>query len=239
LGDSGCVGAFFGYLPARQTMDITAATHSDVDEAVRVLVAAFAEDPITGFLLATGPGYPDRVAGFFSILMRVRICLDMPVILARGPDGIQGAAMGYTTVRPRWPENLSEEWSHFEESIHGMADRMAQYEDIAAKFTPGEPHYYLGVIGVDPKVRGLGVGSRLLTGFCELSANDPLSNGVYLETAQPSNVRFYQRAGFAEAGRGSLGSRSLWCMFRPRAGGVGAHAGAELGRQARTGKQWS
>jgi ribosomal protein S18 acetylase RimI-like enzyme len=122
--------------------------------------------------------------------------------------------MGYTTARPKWPKDLSEEWSDFEKSIHGMADRMAQYEDIGAKFTPGEPHYYLGVIGVDPKVRGLGIGNRLLTSFCDLSSDDQLSHGVYLETAQPSNVRFYQHAGFAEAGRGSLGSRSLWCMFR-------------------------
>jgi GNAT superfamily N-acetyltransferase len=194
-------------------MAITAAVHSDVDEAVQVLVAAFAEDPITGFLLMTGPGYPDRLARFFAILMRVRITLDMPVLLASGSDGIKGAAMGYTAARPKWPKDLSEEWSDFEESIPGLVDRMAQYEGIATRFTPREPHYYLGVIGVDPKVRGLGVGKRLLTAFCELSAEDQLSGGVYLETAQPSNVPFYQRAGFAEAGGGTLGSRFLWCMF--------------------------
>jgi ribosomal protein S18 acetylase RimI-like enzyme len=90
---------------------------------------------------------------------------------------------------------------------------MAEYEGIAARFTPRDPHYYLGAIGVDPEVRGLGVGKRLLTAFCNLSARDQLSDGVYQETAQSSNVPFYQRAGFAEGGGGSPGSRSLWCMF--------------------------
>lgn len=191
----------------------TAATYSDVDEAVGVLAAAFAEDPITGFLLARGPGYPARVAKFFSILMRVRIALDMPVILARESGRINGAAMGYTTARPKWPPDLAEEWTAFENSTEGMVARMAQYESIADKFAPAEPHYYLGAIGVEPKARGRGIGKRLLTAFCSLSANDNLSSVVYLETAQPSNVPFYQRAGFVEAGRENLGNGPLWCML--------------------------
>jgi GNAT superfamily N-acetyltransferase len=194
-------------------MDITAATHSDLDEAVHVLVAAFAEDPITGFLLQTGPNYPERVTRFFSLLMRARITLEMPVVLARGPDGIKGAAMGYTTARTTWPRDLSEEWNHFEKSTPGLADRIALYEDVDAKFMPREPHYYLGVIGIDPNMRGLGVGKQLLAAFCDLSARDHLSIGVYLKTAQPSNVPFYERAGFTETGRGSLGNKPLWCMF--------------------------
>ena len=50
---------------------------------------------------------------------------------------------------------------------------------------------------------------------CDLSASDRLSCGVYLETAQASNLGFYERAGFAETGRGSLGSATLWCMYLP------------------------
>lgn len=196
-------------------LQISSATHSDIEEAVRVLVAAFAEDPITGFLLTTGPGYPQRVGNFFSMLMRARIALDMPVLLARSAGRIKGAAMGYTTARPEWPGDLAEEWSGFENSIDGMVARMAQYENIAARFAPAEPHYYLGVIGVDPAARSLGIGSGLLRAFCGLSAGDDRSSGVYLETAQPSNVPFYQHAGFVEAGCEPLGGRPLWCMLLP------------------------
>jgi len=194
-------------------MKITAASPSDIDEAVGCLAAAFAQDPITGFLLQPGPGYRDRVTQFFSLLMRARIALKMPVFVARGSDGIGGAAMGYSTVQPEWPTSLSEEWACFENSIPGMADRMAIYDEVANKYKPPAPHYYLGVIGTDPNLHGRGTGTQLLKSFCDVSASDTASCGVYLETAQASNLKFYERAGFAETGRGILGDATLWCMY--------------------------
>jgi ribosomal protein S18 acetylase RimI-like enzyme len=196
-------------------MKITAASSLDIDEAVGCLATAFAKDPITGFLLQTGRGYRERVTQFFSLLMRARIELEMPVSVARGAQGIGGATMGYTTVQPEWPAGLTEEWARFEKAIPGLADRMAIYDEVATKFKPRVPHYYLGVIGTDPTLQGSGIGTQLLKSFCEVSANDPLSSGVYLETAQESNLRFYERAGFAETGRGNLGVATLWCMFLP------------------------
>ncbi len=189
------------------------------------LAAAFAQDPITGFLLQTGPDYQRRVGQFFTLLMRARIALDMPVLLARDEAGIQGAAMGYTTARPTWPGAITEDWDHFERAIPGLPDRMAIYDEIAEKSKPSKAHYYLGVIGVDPALRGLGHGARLLESFCKLSVEDRLSSGVYLETANPSNVRFYEHAGFRETGRGTLGSATLWCMFLEHAPRLTRRAG--------------
>jgi GNAT superfamily N-acetyltransferase len=200
-------------------VSITAAAPSDVTQAVDCLAAAFAEDPITGFLLQSGPDYRERVTWFFSLLMRARIALDMPVLLARGGAGIHGAAMGYTTARPTWPRSNTEDWETFEKATPGLSERIALYDEIAEKSKPLAPHYYLGVIGIIPAMHGLGLGRQLLNSFCDLSAGDTLSSGVYLETANPSNVRFYERAGFKETGRGRLGSANLWCMFlahRPR-----------------------
>ena len=96
-----------------------------------------------------------------------------------------------------------------------MTDRMAVYEAITARGEPAAPHYYIGVIGVEPHTPGLGIGAQLLKSFCDLSADDPLSSGTYLMTAKASNVRFYERAGFVETGRGSLGAATLWCMYLP------------------------
>ena len=196
-------------------MKISAASSSDIDEAVACLATAFAQDPITGYLLQTGPGYRERVTQFFSLLMRARVELKMPVFVARGAHGIGGATMGYSTVRSEWPAGLAEEWDGFEKAIPGLADRMAIYDEAAAKFTPPAPHYYLGVIGTDPALQGSGIGTQLLKSFCEVSASDPLSSGVYLETAQASNLKFYERGGFSETGRGNLGDATLWCMFLP------------------------
>lgn len=194
-------------------MEITAASTADLDEAVACWVNAFASDPITGFLLQIGHDYRERLTQFFSILMRARIALGMPVFVARGVTGMGGATMGYSTLRSEWPASLTEEWDRFERGIPGMTDRMAVYDEVATRFRPLEPHYYLGVIGTDPTLQGAGIGTRLLKSFCDASARDPLSGGVYLETAQPSNVRFYERAGFAVSGLGQLGGSPLWCMY--------------------------
>ncbi|MEO8275007.1 MAG: GNAT family N-acetyltransferase [Thermoanaerobaculia bacterium] len=196
---------------------ITTSAPSDLDEAVACLVAAFEQDPLTGFLLQTGTGYRDRLTRFFSLLMRARLALDMPVLVARDGDGIQGAAMGYSTVPPAWPTALAEEWDRFERAVPGFSDRMAAYDEIAAQSKPAAPHYYLGVLGVDPDFHGRGIGTRLLKAFAGLSNGDQLSSGVYLETSQASNVGFYESAGFAETGRGNLGSATLWCMYLPHA----------------------
>lgn len=140
----------------------------------------------------------------------------MPVLVARDAAGICGAAMGYDTAPPAWPQDLAQAWDRFEAYVPGLAERMAVYDAIAEKGKPAVPHYYLGVLGVDPARHGLGIGKQLLTAFCERADADPLSGGVYLETANPANVRFYERAGFVETGRGPMGSATLWCMFRPR-----------------------
>jgi len=198
-------------------MAVTAAVSSDVHKAVLCLAAAFAQDPITGFLLQTGQGYPERLAEFLSLLMRARIALQMPVLVAREATDIQGVAMGYTTLRAEWPTSLTDEWKLFERSAIGLAERLTVYEQLADEFKPSAPHYYLGAIGVDPRAQGLGIGMQLLDAFCDRSASDRLSSGVYLETAKESNVTFYERAGFVQTGRGSLAGNTLWCMYLPHA----------------------
>jgi len=194
-------------------MQIGAAAASDLAQAVDCLAAAFAEDPITSFLLEAGPHDRERLTHFFSLLARARIALGMPVLVARSTAGVRGAAMGNTTAPPPWPSALEHEWDLLEFSIPGFNRRAALYDEIAERSKPPVPHYYLGVIGLHPAAQGLGMGMRLLKSFCDLSEADPLSEGVHLETANPSNVRFYERAGFTVTGQGSLGTSTLWCMF--------------------------
>lgn len=194
---------------------ITPAAPSNLDAALDCLVAAFADDPITGFLLQAGAGYPQRLRQFFSLLMRARLALGMPVLLARDATGLLGAAMGYTTARLDWPTDIAADWERFEQATPALTERIAVYDQITTRCQPAAPHYYLGVIGVHPHRHGRGIGMQLLEAFCAQSAADGASSGVYLETANPANVGFYERAGFVQTGRGSLdGATTLWCMYR-------------------------
>lgn len=209
-------------------MLISPAQPADVEATARCLTEAFAGDPLLGYLFVSVPERrADAKLEFLTLLLEARIALGMPVLLAREDGRIRGAVMGYSTSRPDWPRALAERWARLESSVPGLPERMADYEAIAAAGVPGEPHYYLGVMGTDPSVQGRGVGGRLLEAFCALSIADPASHGVYLETATPANLPFYRRAGFVQTHQGALGAATLWCLFlshdaaRPRAPGPG------------------
>lgn len=197
------------------SLQIRAATPADLEPALSCLTAAFAHDPITGYLLQTGPGYVERLGAFFSLLMRGRLALGMPVLVACSDAGVHGAAMGYSPAPPAWPPSEADAWDRFEQGIEGLTARMTVYDTLAEQFKPTVPHHYLGVLGLDPALHGRGIGAQLLGAFCARSTADPHSHGVYLETANPSNVAFYERAGFSVTGSGRLGAATLWCMFRP------------------------
>jgi len=96
-------------------------------------------------------------------------------------------------------------------------DRIAGYGYCALYRTRSAYRYSLeDSIYVHHEMHGRGIGTQLLRSFCDISSSDPLSCGVYLETAEESNLGFYERAGFAETGRGRLGRATLWCMYLPQ-----------------------
>lgn len=195
---------------------IRRAKSEDVDPAVAALVEAFDQDPLMLFLFEENPtGIRAGVTGFFSILLRARIALNMPAFVLQQDHEVRGALMGYDTSRPTWPRAITAEWGAFEAGMPGFADRLGAYEKICEAHQPSEDHYYLGVIGVHPLLQGQGAGKALLKAFCELSSADARSRGVYLDTANPSSLEFYTQNGFERRGEGRLGDAPLWCVFRP------------------------
>lgn len=196
--------------------EVRKAKSGDVDAAVAVLGAAFAPDPLMAYLFGDDPrGLRARTEAFFSILLRVRLELDMPAFVLARDGEVLGAVMGYDTLRPAWPAGLAEEWRRFEASVPALADRLAAYEDICTACQPGEDHHYLGVIGVHPSIQGKGGGKALLEAFCADASADGRSRGVYLDTANPGSLQFYFRNGFALRGEGRLGLAPVWCVWRP------------------------
>lgn len=200
----------------RGEVRIVPAAAADVAAATACMAAAFARDPlITFFFSDSSLGRERASATFFSTLLRVRLALGMPALIARDHAGLLGIAMGYRTDRPAWPEPLAKEWAELEASAPGIDARFEAYERISDLCLPPGPHYYLGVLGTLPAAQGKGVGAALLQAFCRVSAADPLSQGVYLETANAANLPFYRRHGFELRGEGALGAGGLWCLFHP------------------------
>lgn len=69
------------------------------------------------YFFADHPAGRDAAAErFFSILMRARIAMGMPALVAREGDRLLGGAMGYTAEPPDWPHAYQQEWDAFEHS---------------------------------------------------------------------------------------------------------------------------
>jgi GNAT superfamily N-acetyltransferase len=78
---------------------------------------------------------------------------------------------------------------------------------------PGEPHFYLSVVGTDPDKQGGGIASALLAPM--LLRCDETGTAAYLESSKESNLSFYARHGFAVRERIELPEGPpLWLMWR-------------------------
>lgn len=197
-------------------MPVTVAEPSDVDAASHCLADAFAADPLIHHFFGDSPqGLRRSALKFFGLLLRLRITLGMPAFVLRRSGVLRGAAMGYDSTDPVWPEPFEREWADLEAATPGLGARFEVYGAIARRHQPPAPHHYLGVLGVHPSVQGQGGGRELLQAICQRSADDPLSSGVYLETANPVSLEFYRHQGFELRGEGDLGGTPLWCVFRP------------------------
>lgn len=86
--------------------------------------------------------------------------------------------------------------------------------ELMKKNHPEEPHWYLGVIGSDPTVRGAGFGNALMRS--RLDRCDAEGAPAYLESSKESNVPYYMRFGFEVTGEITIpgGGPTMWQMWR-------------------------
>ena len=170
---------------------------SRVDEASHVLARAFYDDPLQTYVF---PDPAQRAAlspAHFAPLIRYGL-------LAGDVWTTPGVVAGVSIWWP--PEHITMSDEALERSgFNALPDTIGQdaferfmnmldhIEPFHRRDMP-RPHWYAMVIGVDPSMKGQGVGSRLVAKTLQQAD----ANGVpcYLETCQPSNVAFYQKNGF-------------------------------------------
>jgi GNAT superfamily N-acetyltransferase len=85
--------------------------------------------------------------------------------------------------------------------------------DLVEKSHPVEPHWYLAVLGVDPRHQGRGLGRALIQPVLDRCDREIVP--AYLETQKPENLPFYERFGFRVTDEISVpGSPPVWLMWR-------------------------
>ena len=71
------------------------------------------------------------------------------------------------------------------------------------------------MIGVRARVRGSGLGRRMIEHVHSMSRADPESEGVTLTTEDPANVALYEHLGYEIVGHAVVGPKlSTWGFFR-------------------------
>ena len=188
-----------------------------VGDAVTVLRGAFREDPIFGFHFPD-PALRSRVFDiFFDDVIRAHVRFGHVYAVMDG-DRLVGAAVW----RP--PRAIADTWRDRLRAIFTRCRLMAASPRIAGKLLqgfaaleethPSVPHWYLFFIGLDPALRGRGIGARLMAPVLKIA--DAEQSLCYLETPFLQTIPFYRKLGYVVSGepRPFPGAPQLWAMTR-------------------------
>lgn len=180
------------------TLTVRSATEADQKAVIDVITLAFSTDPMARW------SFPDP-ATYLSV---------MPgIIRAFGGNGfahgsvhlVEGGLAAAMWLPPGVQPDADQLAALTEQHTprEQIDDMMMVFEQMAS-YHPGEPCWYLPLIGVDPIHQGRGHGSALLRYALERCDRDGLP--AYLESSNPRNVALYERHGFESMGSIQAGS---------------------------------
>lgn len=198
-------------------MEVTYLDRSHLSDAVGVLARAFTNDPMANYMMRLSKlSLEKSLNELFLFSCEVRLLLDWPLLGVRiDHSQLAGVAGISLPGEIEWPQSLQDVYENLKTKIGPEAvSRLETYSQIADTNRPAEPHYQLGMIGVDPEHQGKGCGGRLLRFVNEMSESHPESTGVWLDTENPRNVPYYQRFGYEVEAHSMLDEIDVWGMFR-------------------------
>ena len=196
------------------------ARREDFRPLAAMLARAFYDDPVTSWFYPNARRRMAHATRFFGI--RLRQLADQELMFTT--DDCAGAALW--TQPGRWREDLRQSLMLLP-MLPVLLPRIRRSTRAVREIErrhPVVPHYYLSVLGTDPKQQGGGVGSALLTPV--LHRCDAEGVAAYLECSKEGTVDFYVRHGFDVTDRVELpDGPSLWFMWRePHHPGAGRRA---------------
>jgi len=170
-----------------EKFSITFLEKSDISESSRVLSEAML-NVLLHIAIFQGHGEKERQIlenMFFGLLS------DLPGItfLAR----INRQIVGVMRMKSCSGSKVTNEYSQTED-ITNLEWRKFYWQNEWARHDPLDQHWHLGPVGVLPSQQGKGIGTKLLSRFCQ--EVDACLSPAYLETDTDKNVRFYERFGF-------------------------------------------
>jgi ribosomal protein S18 acetylase RimI-like enzyme len=188
----------------------------DHGRAVDTLSAAFHRDPVFEWIYPDASHRRAAVPHFFTVIVEQFASRHE----VRTTPDVDGAALWLPPGEELFSEAAAE--TIIAELVEGAgpaAGRLMECFEILDAHHPHEPHWYLGFLGVQPALQGLGLGSSLLR--ATLVGVDEAGEAAYLEATSGDNRRLYERHGFEVVRELPMpDGPSLFAMWRePRTGG--------------------
>jgi GNAT superfamily N-acetyltransferase len=183
-----------------------------------VLARAFYDDPQVVWLLPEPNTRQARLRRVFATIMRTQALRHRAVEVACAGDEIAGG--GIWLPPGQWLPAVPAQLLSLPAYTYAFGRRFRAAGALAqalARVHPGEPHWYLNTIGVDPGHQGRGVAGTLLRS--RLRRCDQAGQPAYLESSKPANVPLYRHFGFGPAQTPPLpdGAPVITAMWRPAA----------------------
>jgi GNAT superfamily N-acetyltransferase len=198
------------------SIELKTVAASDKTRAIELLKQGFEHEPTYRWCLCA-----DEVSGYDE---RLALCMKADYEYHDQYGVIHGAYKNNELVAVAYaqPPNMSEMGASFpwieiltqcgEETVKRVELYMAEVAGV--KFVP----YYhkLSFVAVDERCRGNGVGTQLLAWLDKKIKSDATSQGIQLETSNPSNVRLYERNGYRLMQEKSFFGIPQYLMFKAR-----------------------
>jgi ribosomal protein S18 acetylase RimI-like enzyme len=199
------------------TYDYRLLTLADTKVAAQVLAQAFADDPLSIFMLPDERTRLETLYKFFCALGYVNV-KDQCAYCAGDPLGAvafwKPPEQGRTVIGIRSLVKFVP--LLFTEYLPGYFRMKIIKRQMVAmnKLYVHEPHFYLDYIGVMPSRQGRGLASRLMYPFLEMA--DKQKAPVYIDTNNSANIPVYEHYGFKCVGEQLVPGTgvTIWALCR-------------------------
>ncbi len=189
----------------------------EAQKIIEVFIAAFEKDPLMNYFF--GNEYHSLAKYLWQYVDDLTPILDLLLLGAFVESKLQGVAF----ITPPEVDNTGkqEEVDRLDEQLASAVGeaaimRMEAYSRIKEANKPKQPHFYLNTLSVIPESQGKGVGKALMAELHKISAAQPQSSGIALDTENEQNLNFYQKLGYSVSTITNLDRVKIWSMFRPQ-----------------------
>jgi GNAT superfamily N-acetyltransferase len=171
------------------------AVRREVPAIAALLARAFDADPVMTYIFPEPAARATRLPRLFDAMIRHSYIRHGTIDVAAAGSALHGVAIW--TPPGDWLPPKLRQLAALPAFAYAFGSRFGAGQRAMAAATavhPSEPHWYLAVLGTEPRNQGTGIGGALLREG--LTRCDEAELPVYLDTGKPDNLAYYAKFGF-------------------------------------------